>query len=300
MSLFGGIEAGGTKIVCVVGSGPEDLKDEIRFQTTTPTETIQKAIDYFSKQNKKESLSAIGIGSFGPVDLNVKSPLYGYITSTTKPGWSNTNFLGMLKEQLNIPIGFDTDVNAAALGEYKWGAAKELNNFLYLTIGTGIGGGAVVSGKLIHGLMHTEMGHIFIPHDIISDPYKGNCPFHNDCFEGLASGPAIKERWGKPAEELCDDHKAWELQAKYISLALSNYVCTLSPERIIIGGGVMEKKLLFPMIRKNVPKLLNGYIGVDEILNDIDHYIVPPKLGNKAGILGAIALAEDEFINSLK
>lgn len=298
MSLFGGIEAGGTKFVCAVGSNPDDLRDEIRFDTTSPDKTIYRAIEYFREQSLRERLLAIGIGSFGPVDLNRGSSTYGYITSTPKPHWANTDFYGKIRDGLNITVGIDTDVNAAALGEYKWGAARGLANFIYLTIGTGIGGGGMINGRLLHGLLHPEMGHVFIPHDIKTDPYEGKCPFHKNCFEGLASGPALKDRWGEPAENLSEDHKAWDLEAKYISLALINYICTLSPQRIIIGGGVMEQKSLLSLIHEKVRGMLNNYIGVTELRENIEKYIVMPELGNKSGILGAIALAKQEYMNN--
>lgn len=298
MSLFGGIEAGGTKFVCAVGSNPDDLRDEIRFDTTSPDKTIYRAIEYFREQSLRERLLAIGIGSFGPVDLNRGSSTYGYITSTPKPHWANTDFYGKIRDGLNITVGIDTDVNAAALGEYKWGAARGLANFIYLTIGTGIGGGGMINGRLLHGLLHPEMGHVFIPHDIKTDPYEGKCPFHKNCFEGLASGPALKDRWGEPAENLSEDHKAWDLEAKYISLALINYICTLSPQRIIIGGGVMEQKRLLSLIHEKVRGMLNNYIGVTELRENIEKYIVMPELGNKSGILGAIALAKQEYMNN--
>ncbi len=242
MNVYGGIEAGGTKFVCAIGSNPDDLRDEIRFETTSVDETINRTIKYFREKNQNKRLMAIGIGSFGPVDLNKESSTYGYITTTPKPNWGNTNIYGKIKEALNIPVGFDTDVNAAALGEYEWGAAQGLTDFIYLTIGTGIGGGGMINGKLLHGLQHPEMGHIYIPHDNNIDPYTGKCPFHKDCFEGLASGPAMEERWGIKAENLSEDHKGWDLEAHYISLALMSYICTLSPQRIIIGGGVMKQK----------------------------------------------------------
>lgn len=297
MGLYGGIEGGGTKFVCAVGSGPQDIRDISRFDTTSPDETIDRLIKYFKEYNKKERLSAVGIGSFGPVDLNRKSPTYGYITSTPKAKWQNTNLFGKIREALNIPVGFDTDVNAAALGEHRWGAARGLTNFVYLTIGCGIGGGGMINGKLLHGLLHPEMGHIFIPHDSKEDPYVGVCPFHKDCFEGLASGASLKGRWSKPGEELSEAHPAWELEAKYISLALINYVCTLSPQRIIVGGGVMKQKKLLPLVHKRVKEKINNYIRVTEITGNIEKYIVLPELGDKAGVLGAIALAKKEYSN---
>ncbi|MFN2144727.1 MAG: ROK family protein [Anaerolineales bacterium] len=290
MTLFGGIEAGGTKFVCAVGSGPEDLREEIRFPTTTPEETLGRAVDFF--QSLGEPLAAIGVGTFGPVDPNPKSPKFGYITTTPKPGWAQTDFVGALRRAFDLPIGFDTDVNAAALGEGRWGAARGLDTFLYITIGTGIGGGAMVEGNLLHGLIHPEMGHIHLLHDRDCDPYDGFCPYHGDCFEGLASGPAMEARWGQKAETLPPDHPAWAMEADYIGQACASFVVTLSPQRIILGGGVMEAPGLFPMVRERTQQILNGYVQMPQILEEIDSYIVPPGLGNKAGVLGAIALAE--------
>lgn len=294
MNVFGGIEAGGTKFVCAVGSGPDDIRAQERFPTTTPEETLGKAIKFFKEQMKRENIKAIGIATFGPADPDSDSPTYGYITSTPKPGWRNTDFAGEIKKAFNLPVGFDTDVNGAALGEYVWGAAVGLDTFIYLTIGTGLGGGGMVRGKLVHGLIHPEMGHIRIPHDWKNDPYQGKCPYHGDCFEGLACGPAIRERWGQKAYTLPPDHPAWDLEAHYLALGLHNLICTLSPQRIIMGGGVMKQAQLFPKIRKKVIELLNGYVQSPEILQHIDRYIVPPGLGGRSGVLGAIALAKRE------
>ena len=290
---YGAIEAGGTKFVCAGGTGPEDLRT-VQFDTTTLTETLSKTISFFKQQNEQSPLKAIGIGSFGPINLDRNSETYGYITSTPKLNWANTNFVGAIKSEFNIPIGFDTDVNAAALGENYWGAARGISDFLYLTVGTGIGGGGLINGKRMHGLVHPEMGHFFIP-QAATDHYQGRCPFHkNQCFEGLASGPAIEERWGMPAKELHSEHEAWDLEAHYIALALTNYICTLSPKRIIIGGGVMKQRQLFPLVRQNVSKMLNQYIQSDQIIYNMESYIVPPELGNQSGVLGAIALAMEE------
>ena len=288
MALYGGIEAGGTKFVCAVGSGPQDLREIVQIPTTTPSETIGRVIDFF---NRHKGLSAIGIAAFGPVDLYLNSPTYGYITSTPKPGWAFTDLAGIIGRTLKVHVGFDTDVNGAGLGEHRWGAAQGLDNFIYLTIGTGIGGGGMINGKLMHGLVHPEMGHIRIPHDRQADPYRGHCPFHEDCFEGLAGGLALEERWGQPAELLPANHPAWLLEAHYISLALNNYICTLSPQKLILGGGVMEQPQLFSIVRQNVLQLLNEYVRAKEIIKDIENYIVPPKLGKQAGVLGAMALA---------
>ncbi len=289
MTIYGGIEAGGTKFVCAVGTGPHNILAETRFPTTTPQETIGRAIAFFKGQ---EPLTAIGVASFGPVDPNPVSPTFGYITSTPKPGWADTDLVGPLKAVLGVPVGFDTDVNGAALGEHTWGAAQGLDTFIYLTIGTGVGGGVMAGGKLLHGVMHPEMGHIFLPHDRDKDPFEGICPFHKDCLEGLAAGPALEARWGARAETLPLDHPAWELEAAYIAYALANFTLTLAPQRIILGGGVMEQKQLFPLVRAKMRDLLNGYFQVSEILEGIDNFIVPPGLGGRAGVLGAIALAK--------
>ncbi len=291
-TVYGGIEAGGTKFVCAVGTGPDDLRSITQFPTTTPAETLGRAMAFFKEQSQPARLAAIGIGSFGPVDPNPASPTFGYITTTPKPGWAHIDFAGTIQRALRVPVAFDTDVNAAALGEHRWGAAQEIDNFIYLTIGTGIGGGALVNGELMHGLMHPEMGHIRIPHDRAVDPFPGWCPFHGDCFEGLAAGPAIEKRWGQRGEDLPDDHPAWSLEARYIALALANYVCIIAPQRIVIGGGVMQQPRLLPMVRQQVQTLLNGYINAPEILERINAYIVAPGLGKQAGVLGALALAE--------
>jgi len=293
MPLWGGIEAGGTKFVCAVGSGPDDLRAEVSFPTTTPGETIERAIAFFKQQEHRFGrLSAVGIASFGPVDPHPASPTFGYITTTPKKGWTNTDFAGVVQRELSVPVGFDTDVNGAALGEFRWGAAQGLDTFVYLTIGTGVGGGGMANGLLLHGLIHPEMGHIRVPHDRTRDPYAGACLYHGDCWEGLACGPAIEERWGQKGEDLPPDHPAWALEAHYLALGLVNLICMLSPQRIIMGGGIMRQAQLFPMIRQEVLALLNGYLQTPAILDHIDDYIVPPKLGSRAGVLGAIALGQ--------
>jgi len=291
-NVYGGIEAGGTKFVCAIGTAPDDIRAEVRFSTTTPEETIDGAIGFFEEQQRLTPLAAVGIASFGPVDPNPASPNFGYITSTPKPGWAHTDFAGRIQRGLNIPVGFDTDVNVAALGEHRWGIAQGLNSFIYLTIGTGIGGGGMMNSRLMHGLIHPEMGHIRIPHDRQIDPYPGHCPFHGNCLEGLASGPAMEQRWGQPPERLPHGHSAWNLEAHYLGLALANFICTLSPQRIVMGGGVMEQPQLLPLVRLKVRELLNDYVRMPEILEKIDDYIVPPSLGRMAGVLGAIALAQ--------
>jgi fructokinase len=288
---YGGIEAGGTKFVCAIGSGPADIHDETRFPTTTPDEAIGRAIEFF--RSRQAALAAIGIASFGPVDPARRSPTYGYITSTPKPGWANVDLAGAIRRALDLPVGFDTDVNGAALAEHRWGAAQGLDTFIYLTIGTGIGGGGMVGGKLMHGLIHPEMGHILVRHDRATDPFEGTCPFHGDCLEGLASGPALQARWGQPPESLLPDHPGWQLEAHYLALAVANLICVLSPQRVIMGGGVMEARQLFPLVRVRVQGLLNGYVQSPQILEHVDRYIIPPALGSHAGVLGAIALAQE-------
>jgi fructokinase len=291
--LWGGIEAGGTKFVCAVGTGPDDIRAEQRFPTTTPAETLGRAIEYFRQQQSAHGkLAAVGIASFGPIDPNPDSAKFGYITTTPKPGWANTDFAGTIGRELNVPVGFDTDVNAAALGEWRWGAGQGLENLIYFTIGTGIGGGGLINGKLMHGLIHPEMGHMRLPHDLSADPYAGHCPFHGDCFEGLACGPAISARWNQSADTLPDDHPAWTLEAHYLALAMTNVICTLSPERIILGGGVMSHPTLLGMVQREVQSLLAGYVQSPAITSDIERYIVAPGLHNQSGVLGAFALAE--------
>ena len=287
--LFGAIEAGGTKFVCAVGSGPDDIRAQERFDTTLPDETIGRCLAFLQRF---DGLAAVGIAAFGPLDLQVASSTYGFITSTPKAGWRNTNLAGAISRSLGLPVGIDTDVNGAALGEWRWGAARDLENFLYLTVGTGIGGGAFVNGRVVHGLLHPEMGHIRVPHDLAADPFAGSCPFHGDCLEGLATGVAMEKRWGQKAETLRAGHPAWELEAHYLALALANYVCVLSPQRIIMGGGVMSQPQLLPLVRRKLVSVLNGYVQAAQILEHTDRYVVAPALGSRAGVLGALALAQ--------
>ena len=293
MSVYGGIEAGGTKFVCAVGTGPDDLRDAVRFPTTSPEECIGKSVAFFREMAEKHGgLAAVGIASFGPLDPAPSSPTFGHITTTPKPGWAHTDLAGPVARALGVPVGFDTDVNGAALGEFRWGAAQGLDTFVYITVGTGIGGGAMVNGGLVHGLMHPEMGHVFPPHDRKEDPFEGLCPYHKGCLEGLASGPAIERRWGARAETLPPDHPAWDLEAKYLAHGIVPQIYILSPQRVILGGGVMEQTHLFPKVRRHVGEILNGYIQARALLEDLDTYIVPPGLGNRAGVLGAVALAQ--------
>jgi fructokinase len=251
-----------------------------------------RVIDFFRAQQEQHDIAAIGVASFGPVDPNPDSETFGHITNTPKPGWANTPVAPTLREAFAVPIGFDTDVNVAALGEHRWGAAQSVDTFVYLTIGTGIGGGGMVDGNLLHGLIHPEMGHIALPHNWERDPFAGTCPFHGDCWEGLANGPALEERWGQPGESLPPGHEAWSLEAHYIALGVTSIMMILSPQMVVLGGGVMEQEHLFPLIHQEVKSQLNGYIQSPTILDRPDTYIVPPALGGRSGVLGAIALAE--------
>ena len=286
MQIFGAIEAGGTKFVCGVGTGPDDVVTT-EIPTTSPAATIAGVISWLWARSPDGGLSAIGIGSFGPVDVNPDSPSWGYITSTPKAAWRHFDLAGAIGKGLGVPVRFDTDVNAAVLGEARWGAGRDIANCLYLTIGTGIGGGAIVSGRLLHGLTHPEMGHVRIPHDFAEDPFVGGCPYHGDCLEGLASGPAIEARWGVKPEELAHDHPAWTLEAKYLAYGIANYVCTLSPERILLGGGVMRQAGLYLAINAELERLLAGYVSKIPL-------VMPAELGGLSGVLGALALAMDQ------
>lgn len=275
--MLGAIEAGGTKFVCGVGTGPEDIVTG-QIETRSPEATVAAAVDWLREKSGGQ-LSAVGIGSFGPVDLKT-----GRITSTPKAAWRNFELAGAVRTALGVPVRFDTDVNAAVLGEARWGAARGVANCLYLTVGTGIGGGAMAGGQIVHGLTHPEMGHVRIPHDRVTDPYLGACPYHGDCLEGLAAGPAVEGRWGMPGWKLAADHPAWTLEARYLALGIAGFICTLSPERIVMGGGVMRQTQLYAMVGAEVKCILADYV---EKLPEI----VPPQLGELSGVLGALALA---------
>jgi fructokinase len=289
LKVFGGIETGGSKWECAIGTGPDDLRAAETLPTTTPVETIGRAVAFFEREGP---VAAIGIGSFGPVDRKLSSPGWGHITTTPKPGWAHTDVGQEVHRRLSVPVAFDTDVNAAALGEQRWGAAQGLDTFCYITIGTGIGGGGMAGGNLLHGLLHPEFGHLRIPHDPGADPFPGVCPFHGDCWEGLASGPAIEARWGRPPEELTGRDDVWELEAHYVALGLVCVICVLSPQRIVIGGGVGTAPGLLSLVRPRVVALLNGYLAAPAVTDEIDDYLVAPRLAGRSGVLGAIALAE--------
>ncbi len=287
MAVIAAVEAGGTKFNCGLGDENGNIIEQISIPTTTPEETMKKVVEYF----KGKKFDVMGVGSFGPIDPVKGSETYGYITKTPKPYWSDYNMIGELKKNFDVPMEFDTDVNGAALAESWWGAGKGLKNVMYITVGTGIGAGATVDGKMLQGLTHPEMGHIFVKRHP-EDNFKGRCSFHGDCLEGMAAGPAIEERWGKKGFELAEDTKVWEMEAYYLSQAIVDYILILSPEKIIIGGGVMKQKQLFPLIHKNVKEMLNGYVHKKEILEDIENYIIYPGLGDFAGFIGSFALGK--------
>ncbi|MFQ3620165.1 MAG: ROK family protein [Spirochaetales bacterium] len=291
--LLASVEAGGTKFNCAVGFDPHNILAFETFPTTTPGETLERVISFFFKKQKELGpIDAFGIGCFGPVNLSPFSSTYGYITETPKEQWQNTPLLPTLKQHFPVPIGFDTDVNAAALGEALWGAGKSKGNLLYLTVGTGIGGGALIQGHPIHGLIHPEMGHLRVPHSLEKDPFPGSCPYHADCWEGLASGFAIEKRWGLKGKDLPPVHPAWDLEAEYLGAGIANLVLTLSPELVIVGGGVMKVPGLLEKTRFQVRTLLNGYIPNSLLKEEIDSYLLSPALGDLAGIAGGFVLAE--------
>ena len=289
--LYGGVEAGGTKFVCCVASGPGHIVEEVRFPTTTPDETLRKTVQFFEPYVAAGKIRTVGVGCFGPLDLDPRSRMYGFITATPKPHWSNADVRGTLQRGLNVNVAFDMDVNAAAVGESIWGASRGCDPSLYLTIGTGVGGGYLLNGKPLVGMLNLEMGHLRLPHNRELDPFDGNCPFHGDCFEGLASGPAIEKRLRASGATVPEGHPFWDIEADYVASALMNYILTLSPKKIILGGGVMQRDFLFPKVRNRVLELLNGYVASKSLLEHIDEYIVPPGLGNQSGSMGAIALA---------
>jgi fructokinase len=289
MSVYGGIETGGSKWECAIGTGPDELHAAATVPTTTPEETIGEVVTFFEREGP---VDAIGIGSFGPVDQKPSSPTWGHITTTPKPGWAHTDVGPEIRRRLSVPVAFDTDVNAAALGENRWGAAQGLDTFCYITVGTGIGGGGMARGKLLHGLVHPEFGHMRVPHDREVDPFDGVCPYHGDCWEGLASGRALEARWGRAAVELAGVEAVWQLEARYLALGLVSVICVLSPERIVLGGGLMSEPELLPLVQREVSTLMNGYLDAAALGEGIADYIMLPGLGSRSGVLGAIALAE--------
>ncbi|KAB8128297.1 ROK family protein [Gracilibacillus oryzae] len=287
---LGAIEAGGTKFVLGVGNDQGEILEKVVIPTEHPEITVPKILDFF----KGKGIEKLGLGGFGPIDINENSETYGQLQKTPKTDWIDYPLGDTLKQELGVPIIIDTDVNVAAMSESKWGNATDVNSCLYITVGTGIGAGAYFQGKTLKGLSHSEMGHIKVRRHP-EDTYEGTCPYHKDCLEGIAAGPSLEKRWGKKGHELAEDQKVWEMEAYYLAQALTNYIYILSPERIIMGGGVMKQQQLFPLIRKNVLKMLNGYVSSPYLTeNEIDRYIVPPGLTDEAGVKGALYLAMGE------
>lgn len=284
---YGGVETGGTWCVCAIGRGPEEIDAAEEFPTAEPDATIAGICEFFARG---PAVAAVGVGAFGPVDLHADSATWGHVTTTPKRAWRNVALATRIRDALGVPVAFDTDVNAAALGEARWGAGRGVGSLLYLTVGTGIGGGLLVDGRPRHGLVHPEVGHLRIPHD---GSFAGVCPSHGDCLEGLASGPALAARWGRAPEALPDDHPAWEAEAEQLALGLLAVVMVASPERIVLGGGVMQRAPLLGLVRRRLAALIGGYLPAPELGERIEDYVVRPALGDRAGVLGAIALAAD-------
>ena len=276
---MGGVETGGTRVRCAVGTGPDEVRAETTVPTTTPAETLRRVLEFFRTYTE---ITAVGAACFGPIDLDRTSPTFGRITTTPKPGWRGADVVGALRT-LSVPVAFDTDVNGAALAEYRWGAGRGVDPFVYVTVGTGIGGGAIVGARPVHGLVHPEMGHVPITRDS-ADAFAGACPYHRDCLEGLASAVALSQRWGALPETLPAEHEAWRLQARYLALGVAAIAAVLSPPRIVLGGGVMRAAGLLARVRAETVKTLAGYVRAPDL--------VPPALGERAGVLGALALAQ--------
>lgn len=292
MAMYGAIEAGGTKWVCAVGRDPDTIMSRARIATETPQVTLGGALEFFREATETHGpIDAIGIASFGPVELRRHHPHYGFITTTPKPGWSQTEVAGAFASAFGVPIGFDTDVNGAALGEGRWGAARGLQTYVYVTVGTGIGGGSVVGGAVAPGMVHAEMGHLSVKR-LDGDDFPGVCPFHGDCFEGMAAGPAVEARWGQKAETLSaeDRERAVTIEAHYLGAGFRNIVYALAPERIVFGGGISAMPGIIDATRRSLVTALGGYPGLPE--HESPEFIVRPGLGDNAGIAGAFVLAE--------
>lgn len=290
MSWYGLIEAGGTKFLCAVANTEGEFVDKVRLDTRGPTDTIQRVLDFFRPHLDAAPAAGLGVASFGPLDLDLQSATFGYITATPKPGWAQTDLLGRLQQHFSCPVVIDTDVNAAALAELRWGAGQGCDSLVYITVGTGVGGGLAVLGKSQHGLIHPEMGHMRVPR-LEWDSFPGICPFHGDCVEGLCSGPAIKARCGQEAHELAADHPEWQRLGKYLGSFAANLILTISPQKLVFGGGVLKAEHLLPLIREHAMKTLNGYLQHPAIQAGAEDLITAPGLGADAGLRGALALA---------
>lgn len=298
VKLYGGVETGGTSCACVIGTRPDNIVAETRFPTTTAKETVARIVEFFKDHARAHPITVLGVGSFGPVDLDHRSPTYGFITGTPKLGWDQVDLCGPLGRELKVEVVFDTDVNAAAFGEYHWGVGRHAvfaehapDSLLYVTVGTGIGVGAVINGRPLHGLVHPEAGHMLLPRDRALDPFEGACPFHGECWEGIASGTAIEKRTGQPAETLSNDHPVWKLEARYLGLGLANLIYCFSPRSLVVGGGVMRHPRLLEQVREVIADLLGDYLLGDDPARDLERLIVRPGLDSRSGVLGALALA---------
>ena len=289
--LCAGVELGGTKCVCVLASGPADIRAEVRLETRAPTETLREIRQVLARWRSEHEFRALGIASFGPADLDARSATYGSLTGTPKPGWDAVAVLPAFSD-LHVPVGFDTDVNAAALAEGLWGGARGLESFAYVTVGTGIGVGTVIGGRSVQGLGHSEAGHMRVAR-LAGDSWPGNCPFHGDCAEGLANGPAIQARTGRKPADLPADHPVWHSVAHALGSLFHNLVLSVVPERILLGGGVPAgQPHLLPQVRAALLASLNGYAHAARIARSPEQFVVSPALGARSGSLGAIVLAQ--------
>ncbi|WP_343208372.1 ROK family protein [Anaerolentibacter hominis] len=284
--ILGALETGGTKMVAAIGNEKGEILERVSIPTTVPEETLPKCIDFF----RGKGIEALGIAAFGPVDLHKDSPTYGYITTTPKLAWANCNLMGAFKEVFDVPMEIDSDVNGSCLGEATWGCTQGMDNSVYITVGTGLGVGIMVDGKLLHGMLHPEAGHVIVKRHPDDVDYKCHCPYHESCLEGLAAGPSIQERWGKPAIELSDNMKVWEIESYYLAQGIVDYILTVSPRRIVLGGGVMHQEHMMPLVRRKVKELLNGYVKTKELEN-LEEYLVLPSLNDDQGIMGCLKLA---------
>jgi len=291
------VETGGSWCVCALGRGPDDLIATERFPTRDPEATIERILGFFGAPGRPRP-SAVGVGAFGPLELDERSPQWGRVLATTpKPDWAGAAIGPALRDGLGVPVALETDVGAAAFGELRWGAGQGADTICYLTVGTGIGAGIVRGGRAVHGLLHPEAGHLRIPRDRARDPFPGACPFHGDCWEGLASGRALRERWGEEPETLSDAHAAWPLEAGYLAAGILAIVMIASPHRVIVGGGVGQRPGLLARIRPELARLLGGYPDRPELRGDLSGYLVAPTLGDRAGVLGGFALAEGLLVD---
>lgn len=292
--IYGALEAGGTKMVLSILDEDGTMSERVSIPTEGPNHTVNVMIDFFAKHN----IEALGICSFGPLDLNPDSPTYGYITATPKLAWRNYPLLPVMSTALQVPVLMDTDCNGAALAEYKMGAAKNGGSCLFVTVGTGIGGGIAMHGRTVHGMMHPEMGHQLVVPDPRDPAPIGFCPYHKSCLEGLASGPAMEKRWGMSPKDIPEDHVAWDIEANYLAQMCHNAIMMMSPAKIVLGGGVMHKKFLFPLIRQKTQALLGGYVNTPQLENGLENYIVEPGLGHNSGVTGAWLLAKKALENA--